>query len=142
MVEQLGAHVEDEALADAGRVPALPEVQHRVGDRERHRAQGQPGDQEPVLLGHGGVQQRPEEQRGDGGHDRGRDRRDEEADEQPAIRARETEDPSDEGPVDPLARHRIRVAAEAPHRLIHHLALKPTGVPGDSPARFVRQCRP
>ena len=63
----------------------------------------------------------------------GRDHRDEEADQLPAVRAGEAEDPPDERPVDAFARDCIRIAPEAPHRLVHHPVVKPTGVPGDSP---------
>ena len=71
VVEQRGAHVEDQALTDAGRVVALHERQPGVEQGEEHRAGREQADELAVLLGDGGVDQRPQDEGRHGAHHRG-----------------------------------------------------------------------
>ena len=90
VVEQRGAHVEDEALADAGRVVALDEREPRVDEREEHRAGRRAAPTSCRSLS--GIAVSITARRISGGtalDDRGEDHRDDEADELPAVGARE-----------------------------------------------------
>ena len=80
VVEQRGAHVEDEALADPGRVVALHEREAGVEQGEEHRAEGEQRRRAAVLLGDRGVDQRPQDERRHRADDRGEHHGDDEAD--------------------------------------------------------------
>ena len=71
------------------------------------------------AFGHRGVEQRPQQERRDRGHDRCGDHRDQEPDEEAPVGAGESEDPAEQRALDLAAAQAVVVLAEARHRLPH-----------------------
>ena len=104
VAEDLGAEVEDQALADARGEPAAQHRQRGADDRHARHRQGQQGDQRAVAGGDAVVDQALDEQRVD--HDEARvdDGQQQEHRDEAAVRAREGEHAA-YGPAADAARH-------------------------------------
>ena len=141
MVEQRGAHVEDEAFADPRRVVALDQSEQGVDDREEHRAQRDQRDEVAVLVGHGGVDHRLQEERRQRADDRSQHHRDHEADELLLVRPGQPEDAPEQGALDPLAFDGFAIATEASHHggMRHHFVCQLTGATWVRTPRMARR---
>ena len=120
VVEERGAHVEDQAFADPRRVVALHECEAGVEERQEDGAERQQPDELAVLVGDRGVDQRAQDQRRYRADHRGEHDADDEPDQLRAVRAREVQDPAQEVAFEPLALDRLGVAAESVDRRVHH----------------------
>ena len=89
MAEDEAPEVEDQSLADFGRVPTLSEREPGIGDREQSNQQGEPGDHGPVLLEDTVVDDVLEQQRRRDDQTGVEDDQHEEIGDLPAVRVRE-----------------------------------------------------
>ena len=128
VVVELGAEVEDEALADAHRPPPLGEADAGLADGRGDDQDAQPGHPAAVGAGDGVVDDRAEQQRRGQAQERAAHDGHHVADQHGAVGTGVAEDPSHQPRLEALARRHV----VGVHHPVHHLhdAFTSRGVDG------------